>query len=127
MRSTTRLQDIVIRYERLRGKDALWVVGTDHAGIATQMVVERQMNARQATSAPITRASLHRQGVGVEGRERRHDHRPAPPPGLLDGLGREQFTMDPHFTRAVVKVFVDLYNRRPDLPRQAAGELGSQA
>src|SRR3546814_608559 len=40
------LQDIVIRYERLRGKDALWVVGTDHAGIATQMVVERQMNAK---------------------------------------------------------------------------------
>ena len=41
------LQDIVIRYERLRGKDALWVVGTDHAGIATQMVVERQLEERQ--------------------------------------------------------------------------------
>ncbi|MEL6487566.1 MAG: class I tRNA ligase family protein, partial [Pseudomonadota bacterium] len=41
------LQDIVIRYERLRGKDALWVVGMDHAGIATQMVVERQMEAAQ--------------------------------------------------------------------------------
>ena len=41
------LQDIVIRYERLRGKDALWVVGTDHAGIATQMVVERQLEQRQ--------------------------------------------------------------------------------
>ncbi|OYZ42931.1 MAG: hypothetical protein B7Y31_04700, partial [Novosphingobium sp. 16-62-11] len=40
------LQDVVIRYERLRGKDALWVVGTDHAGIATQMVVERQMEAK---------------------------------------------------------------------------------
>ncbi|MGH6706570.1 MAG: class I tRNA ligase family protein, partial [Sphingomicrobium sp.] len=41
------LQDVMIRYERLRGKDALWVVGTDHAGIATQMVVERQLEARQ--------------------------------------------------------------------------------
>ena len=41
------LQDIMIRYERLRGKDALWVVGTDHAGIATQMVVERQLEAKQ--------------------------------------------------------------------------------
>ncbi|MEL0212577.1 MAG: class I tRNA ligase family protein, partial [Novosphingobium sp.] len=41
------LQDVVIRYERLRGKDALWVVGTDHAGIATQMVVERQLVAQQ--------------------------------------------------------------------------------
>lgn len=40
------LQDVMVRYERLRGRDALWVVGTDHAGIATQMVVERQMEAR---------------------------------------------------------------------------------
>ena len=52
------LQDIVIRYERLRGKDALWVVGT----------------------------SLHRQGVGMEGDKRLHDHRPIAPPRLLDGL-----------------------------------------
>src|SRR3546814_15565836 len=41
------LQDVLVRYERLRGKDALWVVGMDHAGIATQMVVERQLEARQ--------------------------------------------------------------------------------
>src|ERR1700712_5059863 len=40
------LQDILVRHARMKGKDALWVVGTDHAGIATQMVVERQMNAR---------------------------------------------------------------------------------
>src|SRR3546814_8996275 len=49
------LQDIVIRYERLRGKDALWVVGTDHAGIATQMVVERQMNAKDQKRTDFTR------------------------------------------------------------------------
>ena len=49
------LQDIVIRYERLRGKDALWVVGTDHAGIATQMVVERQMEERQDKRTNYTR------------------------------------------------------------------------
>src|SRR5678809_119335 len=41
------LQDILTRRERMRGKDALWVVGTDHAGIATQMVVERQLEERQ--------------------------------------------------------------------------------
>src|SRR3546814_17816891 len=39
--------DVLVRYERLRGKDALWVVAMDHAGIATQMVVERQLEARQ--------------------------------------------------------------------------------
>ena len=44
------LQDIMIRYERLRGKDALWVVGTDHAGIATQMVVERELMENQEPS-----------------------------------------------------------------------------
>src|SRR3954464_7973531 len=49
------LQDIVVRYERLRGEDALWVVGTDHAGIATQMVVERQMNAQGQKRTDLTR------------------------------------------------------------------------
>jgi valyl-tRNA synthetase len=49
------LQDIVIRHERLKGKDALWVVGTDHAGIATQMVVERQLEASQDKRTNYTR------------------------------------------------------------------------
>src|SRR3546814_1545987 len=47
------LQDIVIRYERLRGKDALWVVGTDHAGIATQRVVERKMNRSEEHTSEL--------------------------------------------------------------------------
>ena len=51
------LQDILIRHARLQGKDALWVVGTDHAGIATQMVVERQLEAQSRTSAPIIPAT----------------------------------------------------------------------
>ena len=105
------LQDIMIRYERLRGKDALWVVGTDHAGIATQMVVERQLEARR-TSAPITaaRTSSRRCGSGRKKAAARS-------PRQLRRLGcsmdwsREQFTMDPHFSKAVLKVFVDLYNQ----------------
>ena len=48
------LQDILARHARLKGKDALWVVGTDHAGIATQMVVERQMAERQQKVNEIT-------------------------------------------------------------------------
>jgi hypothetical protein len=116
------LQDIVIRYERLRGKDALWVVGTDHAGIATQMVVERQMEARR-TSAPTTPARSSSQGLGMEGGERRHDHAPAAPPGLLDGLEPRTVHHGPAFHRGVVKVFVDL-TIRADLSRQAAGQLG---
>ncbi|MCW2365577.1 valyl-tRNA synthetase [Sphingobium sp. B7D2B] len=105
------LQDIVIRYERLRGKDALWVVGTDHAGIATQMVVERQMNAKGEKRTDYTREGFvekvwewkHESGGTITGQLRRL--------GCSMDWSREQFTMDPHFTRAVVKVFVDLYNQ----------------
>jgi len=105
------LQDIVIRYERLRGKDALWVVGTDHAGIATQMVVERQMEARQDKRTNYTREGFiekvwewkAQSGGTITGQLRRL--------GCSMDWSREQFTMDPHFTRAVVKVFVDLYNQ----------------
>ena len=68
------LQDVVIRYERLRGKDALWVVGTDHAGIATQMVVERQTGSRGRDAHQLHARGIRRQGLGVEGRERRHHH-----------------------------------------------------
>ncbi|MAL25882.1 MAG: valine--tRNA ligase [Croceicoccus sp.] len=105
------LQDIVIRYERLRGKDALWVVGTDHAGIATQMVVERQMEARQDKRTNYTREQFidkvwewkHESGGTITRQLRRL--------GCSMDWSREQFTMDPHFTKAVLKVFVDLYNQ----------------
>jgi len=106
------LQDIVIRYERLRGKDALWVVGMDHAGIATQMVVERQMAQQQDKRSNYTREGFVEKvwqwkaesGGTITGQLRRL--------GCSMDWSREQFTMDPHFTRAVVKVFVDLYNQK---------------
>lgn len=105
------LQDVVVRYERLRGKDALWVVGTDHAGIATQMVVERQLEARQDKRTNYTREAFidkvwewkAESGGTITGQLRRL--------GCSMDWSREQFTMDPHFTKAVVKVFVDLYNQ----------------
>ena len=105
------LQDVVIRYERLRGKDALWVVGTDHAGIATQMVVERQLEAAQDKRSNYTREAFIAKvwdwkadsGGTITQQLRRL--------GCSMDWSREQFTMDPHFTTAVVKVFVDLYNQ----------------
>ncbi|EQB13475.1 valyl-tRNA synthetase [Novosphingobium lindaniclasticum LE124] len=105
------LQDIVIRHERLKGKDALWVVGTDHAGIATQMVVERQMEAKQDKRANYTREAFIEKvwewkaesGGTITGQLRRL--------GCSMDWSREQFTMDPHFTKAVVKVFVDLHKQ----------------
>ncbi|WP_199502950.1 valine--tRNA ligase [Qipengyuania sp. YIM B01966] len=105
------LQDVVIRYERLRGKDALWVVGTDHAGIATQMVVERQMEERQDKRTNYSREEFvdkvwewkHESGGTITRQLRRL--------GCSMDWSREQFTMDPHFSAAVTRVFVDLYNR----------------
>jgi len=105
------LQDIMIRYERLRGKDALWVVGTDHAGIATQMVVERQMEAAGGKRTNYSREEFidkvwewkEESGGTITCQLRRL--------GCSMDWSREQFTMDENFTKAVTKVFVDLYNK----------------
>jgi valyl-tRNA synthetase len=104
------LQDVVVRYERLRGKDALWVVGTDHAGIATQMVVERQLEAQGDKRTNYSREDFiakvwewkAESGGTITNQLRRL--------GCSMDWSREQFTMDPHFTKAVIRTFVDLYN-----------------
>src|SRR5947208_9949129 len=105
------LQDILARFERMRGKDVLWQPGTDHAGIATQMVVERQLMERQEPS---------RREMGREKFLERVWAWKAESGGTivnqLKRLGascdwsRERFTMDEGLSRAVVKVFVQLYN-----------------
>ena len=104
------LQDILIRHARLRGMDALWVVGTDHAGIATQMVVERQLAAAQDKRANYTREAFvdkvwawKAESGGTITRQLRRM-------GASCDWANERFTMDEGFGRAVTKVFVDLYN-----------------
>jgi valyl-tRNA synthetase len=104
------LQDILIRYERLRGKDALWVAGTDHAGIATQMVVERQMAAAQDKRTNYSREDFitkvwdwKRESGGQITQQLRRL-------GASCDWENERFTMDEGFSKAVRKVFVDMYN-----------------
>ncbi|WP_277968381.1 valine--tRNA ligase [Sphingomonas echinoides] len=105
------LQDILTRHARLKGKDALWVVGTDHAGIATQMVVERQMGA---LNPPEKRTDFTREqfvdkvwawkeesGGEITQQLRRL--------GCSMDWANERFTMDEGFSKAVLKVFVDLH------------------
>ena len=104
------LQDILCRFERMRGKDVLWQPGTDHAGIATQMVVERQLIERQEKG---------RREMGREAFLKRVWEWKAESGGTivnqLKRLGascdwsRERFTMDEGLSRAVLKVFVELY------------------
>ncbi len=107
------LQDVLIRFERMRGKNVLWQPGTDHAGIATQMVVERQLAAAGGNES---RASLGREefvkrvwawkeesgGAIVQQLKRL---------GASCDWSRERFTMDEGLSKAVTKVFVDLYNK----------------
>jgi valyl-tRNA synthetase len=105
------LQDVLCRFERMRGRDVLWQPGTDHAGIATQMVVERQMMERQEPD---------RRTIGREKFLEKVWTWKAESGGTivnqLKRLGascdwsRERFTMDEGLSRAVLKVFVQLYN-----------------
>ncbi len=105
------LQDILTRHARLKGKDALWVVGTDHAGIATQMVVERQMGA---LTPPQKRTDIAREEFVAKvwawkeesGGEITQQLRRL---GCSMDWANERFTMDEGFSKAVLKVFVDLH------------------
>jgi valyl-tRNA synthetase len=105
------LQDVLVRFERLRGKSVLWQPGTDHAGIATQMVVERQLAQAGANE---DRRSLGREeflkrvwawkeqsGGTILNQLRRL--------GASCDWSRERFTMDEGLSAAVLKVFVQLY------------------
>lgn len=103
------LQDILVRLQRMRGLDVLWQPGLDHAGIATQMVVERQLGEKQ----------IHRRQIGREEFVKRVWEWKAESGGTIVGqlkrLGascdwsRERFTMDEGLSKAVLKVFVQLY------------------
>jgi valyl-tRNA synthetase len=105
------LQDILVRFERMRGKDVLWQVGTDHAGIATQLIVERQLAERQQSRVAMGREKFleavwkwkDESGGAIIQQLRRL--------GASADWSRERFTMDEGLSRAVLKVFVDLYNQ----------------
>ena len=104
------LQDILVRYARLQGKDALWVAGTDHAGIATQMVVERQMVERQDKRANYSREEFIQKVWDWKAESGGAITRQLRRIGASCYWQNERFTMDAGFSKAVLKVFVDLYN-----------------
>ena len=106
------LQDILIRWHRMRGHDTLWQVGTDHAGIATQMVVEREL----AKAGNASRREMGREAFLAKVWEWK-DQSGGTIINQLKRLGascdwdREAFTMSGNFPDAVIKVFVDMYNK----------------
>ena len=77
------IQDVLTRYHRMLGENACWLVGTDHAGIATQNVVEKMLRAEGLTKEDLGREEFVDACLGVAQGVRRHHHRPAQAPGLL--------------------------------------------
>jgi valyl-tRNA synthetase len=103
------VMDALIRYHRMRGFDTLWQPGTDHAGIATQMVVERQLNAVGKTRLDLGREAFvekvwewKQTSGGIIAQQMRRL-------GASVDWQRDRFTMDPGLSQAVTEVFVKLY------------------
>jgi valyl-tRNA synthetase len=104
------LQDILVRFERMRGRDVLWQPGTDHAGIATQMVVERRLMERQEPDRrTLGRAEFIKRVWAWKEESGGAITRQLKRLGASCDWSRERFTMDEGLSRAVVKVFVELY------------------
>ncbi len=108
---TFTLQDILTRYHRMRGRDTLWQPGTDHAGIATQMVVERQMAAEKLTRHDLGRDKFIERVWTWKGESGGTITRQLRRLGASPDWSRERFTMDEGLSQAVRKVFVDLYKQ----------------
>ena len=107
---TFTIQDILIRYHRMQGKEVLWQAGTDHAGIATQMVVEKKLSEQGIDRRTLGREKFiekvwewKRESGGTINNQLKRL-------GASADWSRERFTMDEGLSKAVKKVFVDLYN-----------------
>ena len=106
---TFTLQDVLVRYQRMRGRDVLWQPGTDHAGIATEIVVTNQLAERQIDKRALGRDKFvervwewKAESGGAIVRQLRRL-------GCSPDWARERFTMDPELAAAVRRVFVQLY------------------
>jgi valyl-tRNA synthetase len=106
------LQDVLVRWKRMKGSDVLWVPGTDHAGIATQMMVERELEKEGTSRVKMGREAFvervwkwkEESGDTITRQLRRL--------GALPDWDVERFTMDEGLSYAVRKVFLDLYNEK---------------
>jgi valyl-tRNA synthetase len=105
------LQDLLIRWRRMKGREALWVPGTDHAGIATQNVVERQLAEEGLTRQDLGREAFEERVWDWVGVTRPRIIEQLEATGCSFDLTREHFTLDPDLSQAVREVFVRLYEK----------------
>ena len=103
------LMDALIRRERMRGRNVLWQAGTDHAGIATQIVVERELAARGVDAAKLSREEFLREAWEWKERSGSAITRQMQKLGASCDWSRERFTMDEKLSETVSEVFVRLY------------------
>jgi valyl-tRNA synthetase len=108
---TATLEDIMVRWHRMRGKPALWLPGTDHAGIATQVVVERQLARQGQTKDEIGREKFTELTWEWTNKSRRTIKRQHQLLGASCDWTREKFTLDEGPNKAVRTAFVRLYDK----------------
>ncbi len=107
------LQDLVVRWRRMQGRNALWLPGTDHAGIATQVMVERELAAEGTSRHELGRERFLERMWAWKARYKDNISQQAKAMGASCDWTRERFTLDDMLSRAVRRAFVELY--REDL------------
>ena len=107
----TTLQDIIIRYKKLCGFDALWVPGMDHAGIATQAKVDEKLSKMGINPRTLSREDCLNYAWDGKEEYANNIHKQWAKRGLALDYSRKRFTLDERLSKAVRKVFVDLYNK----------------
>ena len=103
------IMDIIIRYQRMKGNNTLWQVGTDHAGIATQMVVERQLERSGTSRQKLGREAFEKEVWKWKEKSGSTITQQMKRLGASTDWTREKFTMDENLVQGVTKVFVQLY------------------
>ena len=106
------IQDLLIRFKRNQGYETLWQPGTDHAGIATQMVVEKQLLEKGLTRQSLGREKFVKEIWKWKNKSGNEIISQLKKLGSSCDWSRERFTMDEGLSKAVIKVFVDLYNKK---------------
>ncbi|WP_428102755.1 valine--tRNA ligase [Candidatus Rariloculus sp.] len=104
------IMDALTRYHRMRGRNTLWQPGADHAGIATQMVVERQLQAEGTTRQALGREAFEQRVWAWKARSGNTINTQLERLAASVDWSRDCFTMDPALSRAVIEVFVRLYD-----------------
>ena len=107
----TSLQDILIRYKKLKGFDTLWLPGMDHAGIATQAKVDKRLRDEGINPRSMDREEWLKAAWAWKDEYAENIHRQWAKLGLALDYTKERFTLDEGLSKAVKKVFVDLYNK----------------